>query len=127
MTCTASAGAWTRRRRPPWSTRRRDTYEVSYYDLDPSPGQLRARLGAGCRGRASTSGYLRVDEPFGRSGWPTSTSGCCKEGGTPYEHALAIQDYLRTSGGFTYSLALEPRQGLLRADRPTWTRSATSW
>ena len=30
-----------------------------------------------------------------------------KEGDTPYAHALAIQDYLRTSGGFTYSLALD--------------------
>ena len=29
-----------------------------------------------------------------------------KADGTPYEHALAIQDYLRTSGGFTYSLTL---------------------
>ena len=50
--------------------------------------------------------YLRVD---GRSAERVADldGRLLKEGDTPYAHALAIQDYLRTSGGFTYSLALE--------------------
>ena len=81
------------------------SYEVSYYDLDPSPGQLE-RASAQDHADSVDQRYLRLDS---RSAERVADldGRLLKAGDTPYAHALAIQDYLRTSGGFTYSLALE--------------------
>ena len=75
-------------------------------------------------GRRRPARYLRVD---GRPGERVADLDrrLLKAGDTPYEHALAIQDYLRTSGGFTYSLTLRTASDCA-GRRPTSTRSAAS-
>jgi hypothetical protein len=60
--------------------------------------------------------YLRVDDRSA-SRVADLDKKLLQDGASPYEHAMAIQDYLRTGGGFTYSLTLTTEKD--RAGRPT--------
>ena len=83
-----------------------DSYELAYDDLNPSRRQLEEAR-ADLPGDDPQTRYLRVDEQSGARVADLDKR-LLKSDGSPYEHALAIQDYLRTSGGFTYSLTLAP-------------------
>jgi transglutaminase-like putative cysteine protease len=91
------------------------SYEVSYYDINPTRRQLE-QAGTELPGSAPAQRYLRVD-PRSASRVADLNKRLLRDDASPYEHALAIQDYLRTSGGFTYSLTLTPARD--SAGRPT--------
>jgi transglutaminase-like putative cysteine protease len=86
---------------------RPDSYAVSYWRLEPTPKMLQT---------ASTTGSLDGG-PFGNDLFPDERSATTinalserltADQPSPYDKAMAIQEYLRTTGGFTYSLTLAP-------------------
>jgi transglutaminase-like putative cysteine protease len=86
---------------------RPDSYTVSYWDLQPSTAMLRSSPPASERTRSLFDLDLSLNGPYvGRVAALTKqlTSGI----NSAYDKAMAIQQYLRTDGGFTYSLTLAP-------------------
>ena len=86
---------------------RPDAYQVTFRELNLTPAQLAAGIQGGDNGSndPSVNASLGLDPGSGseiRALADKVTAGAK----TPYEQAVAIQAYLRTSGGFTYSLDL---------------------
>jgi transglutaminase-like putative cysteine protease len=86
---------------------RPDSYSVAYWDLQPTKAILRSSPPISEHTRNLFSLDLTLDGPYvGRVTALTKrlTSGI----NSAYDKAMAIQQYLRTDGGFTYSLILAP-------------------
>jgi len=87
---------------------RPDSYTASYWRLDPPATMLRSTPPLSETNRTLFDMDLRVDGPS--SGPVTTLSERLTAGKTSdYDRAMAIQQYLRADGGFTYSLTLAPR------------------
>ncbi|MDO5696570.1 MAG: DUF3488 and transglutaminase-like domain-containing protein [Dermatophilus congolensis] len=79
-------------------------YEMTYLTLQPTPEQL----------RAAPSGLAVIDDVdpvLDTSGISANTSRVAaqvtNDADTPYDQAVALQNWFRSEGGFTYSLDLE--------------------
>lgn len=86
---------------------RPDSYTVSYWDLQPTMAILRSSPPVSDPTRSLFGLDLSLNGPYvGRVTTLTKqlTSGI----NSAYDKAMAIQQYLRTDGGFTYSLTLAP-------------------
>ena len=81
-------------------------YEVSFWDVEPDPATLRAAL-PGTDNRVVDSRDLQVDAASGARVTELARS-VTRGHSTPYDRALAIQEFLRSNGGFSYSLTLAP-------------------
>jgi transglutaminase-like putative cysteine protease len=82
-------------------------YKASYWVLDPTPAMLRDSRPIPARDRYLFDLDLTLNGPYVRK--VTSLTGQVTAGKTtPYDKAMAIQQYLRADGGFGYSLILAP-------------------
>jgi transglutaminase-like putative cysteine protease len=102
---------------------RPDSYSASYWQVEPTTTMLRRAPSLADSERNLFDLDLRLDGPYvGRVTDLTQqlTAGKTSE----YERAMAIQQYLRADGGFTYSLTLAPSGNELNgslADRDALT------
>jgi transglutaminase-like putative cysteine protease len=86
---------------------RPDSYTVSYLHLEPAAAMLRSAPPLTDRERYLFDLDLRLEEPYVER--VTALTGQITVGKTSgYDKAMAIQEYLRTDGGFSYSLTLAP-------------------
>jgi transglutaminase-like putative cysteine protease len=86
---------------------RPDSYSASYWRLEPTPTMLANIPPMSDRDRLAFADDLRLDGPS--AGFVTALSERLTTGKTSeYDKAMAIQQYLREGGGFTYSLTLAP-------------------
>ena len=86
---------------------RPDSYTATYWDLAPTTAMLRSAPALTDSQRSLFDLDLRLDGPYvGRVTALTQTLTADKT--TVYDKAMAIQQYLRADGGFTYSLILAP-------------------
>lgn len=86
---------------------RPDSYAVSYWRLEPTATMLESTSSLSDRDRVPFFVDLKLDGPS--AGSVTDLSGRLTSGKTSdYDKAMAIQQYLRATGGFTYSLTLAP-------------------
>ena len=86
---------------------RPDSYSASYWRLEPTPTMLANIPPISDRDRLAFAEDLRLDGPS--AGFVMSLSQRLTTGKTSeYAKAMAIQQYLREGGGFTYSLTLAP-------------------
>jgi transglutaminase-like putative cysteine protease len=86
---------------------RPDAYKVSYWQVEPTAAMLRNALPLGDRDRYLFDLDLRLDGPYvGRV--TALTERLTRGKSSAYDKAMAIQQYLRADGGFTYSLTLAP-------------------
>jgi len=86
---------------------RPDSYTASYWDLEPTAAMLRGAPALTDSQRYLFDLDLRLDGPYvGRVTALTQTLTADKT--SVYDKAMAIQQYLRADGGFTYSLTLAP-------------------
>jgi transglutaminase-like putative cysteine protease len=86
---------------------RPDSYTASYWDLAPTAAMLREAPALTDSQRYLFDLDLRLDGPYvGRVTALTQTLTADKT--SVYDKAMAIQQYLRADGGFTYSLTLAP-------------------
>ena len=79
-------------------------YRLSYLELDPTPQLLREPQGR----HRGLRDALRTDGASPTLVDTTMQIVADAEADTPYDQALAIQEWLRSSGNFTYSLELAP-------------------
>ena len=86
---------------------RPDSYAVSYWHLQPTATMLRNAPSVSNRDRHLFDLDLRLEEPYVEK--VTALTERLTAGKTStYNQAMAIQQYLRADGGFTYSLTLAP-------------------
>jgi transglutaminase-like putative cysteine protease len=86
---------------------RPDSYTASYWQLKPTVAELENTPPMSERDRHTFDVELAVDGPS--AGPVTSLSDRLTSGKkSDYDKAMAIQQYLRATGGFTYSLTLAP-------------------
>jgi len=86
---------------------RPDSYQVAYWRLEPTAATLRSTTPVSDRDRLAFETDLRLDGPS--TGPITELSQRLTDGATSeYDKAMAIQEYLRSDGGFSYSLTLAP-------------------
>ena len=86
---------------------RLDSYTVSYWRLQPTTAMLRNAATLSDRARYLFDLDLRLEEPY--TALVTALTTKVTAGRTSaYDKAMAIQEYLRADGGFTYSLTLAP-------------------
>ena len=86
---------------------RPDSYTASYWRLEPTATMLASTPSLSDRDRHLFDLDLLLDEPS--AGPVTALSKRLTTGKTSvYDKAMAIQQYLRATGGFTYSLTLAP-------------------
>ena len=84
-----------------------DSYTISYWELTPTATMLRSAPALTDRERYLFGLDLRLDGPY--VGRVTALTQQLTAGKTSaYDKAMAIQQYLRADGGFTYSLTLAP-------------------
>jgi transglutaminase-like putative cysteine protease len=84
---------------------RPDSYTVSYWELAPTANLLRSAPALTDHERYLFDLDLRLDGPY--VGTVTTLTNQLTNGVTSaYDKAMAIQQYLRADGGFTYSLTL---------------------
>jgi transglutaminase-like putative cysteine protease len=84
---------------------RPDSYTVSYWHLQPTATMLRSAPSVSDRDRNLFDLDLRLEEPYVER--VTSLTERLTAGkSSAYDKAMAIQQYLRVDGGFTYSLTL---------------------
>ena len=93
---------------------RPESYTVSYWRLEPTPAMLRgasATPGEGSGiGEPDVSGDEDVSADVDIFGVISDLSKRLTAGkASAYDQAMAIQEYLRSTGGFTYSLQLAPQ------------------
>ena len=81
-------------------------YDVAFWQVEPDPATLRAAL-PGTDNRVVDARDLQVD-PLSRDRVTALAKAVTRGRATPYDRALAIQEFLRSTGGFTYSLTLAP-------------------
>jgi transglutaminase-like putative cysteine protease len=88
---------------------RPDSYAVSYWRLDPSPAMLKSAsvIPDGDISDLSDDLIVAIGERSGESIHALSDRLTTDEP-SAYDKAMAIQQYLRATGGFTYSLTLAP-------------------
>ncbi len=88
--------------------KRPDSYTVSYLRLEPTAAMLRNAPPLSNRERPLFDLDLRLEEPYVER--VTALSAEVTAGkSSVYDKAMAIQQYLRADGGFSYSLKLAPR------------------
>ena len=86
---------------------RPDSYRASYMRLEPSAAMLRSAPPLSDRERFLFDLDLRLEQPYATK--VTALTHQLTDGeGSIYDKAMAIQQYLRADGGFTYSLTLAP-------------------
>lgn len=86
---------------------RPDSYTASYWRLEPTATMLRGGRSLDASDRDPFVSDLSVDGPYRAR--VTALAELVTTGAiSPYDQAIAIQQYLRASGGFTYSLTLAP-------------------
>ena len=86
---------------------RPDSYTASYWHLQPTATMLRSAPSVSDRDRHLFDLDLTLNEPYvGRVTALTERLSAGKS--SAYDKAMAIQQYLRDDGGFTYSLTLAP-------------------
>ena len=86
---------------------RLDSYTVSYWRLEPTAAMLRSTAPLSDRERFLFDLDLRLEQPY--TGLVTALTKKVTAGQTSaYDKAMAIQEYLRANGGFSYSLTLAP-------------------
>jgi transglutaminase-like putative cysteine protease len=86
---------------------RPDSYTVSYWRLEPPTTMLESTSSLSNRDRVPFGVDLKLDGPS--AGSVTDLEARLTTGKTSdYDKAMAIQQYLRATGGFTYSLTLAP-------------------
>ena len=86
---------------------RPDNYTAFYWRLEPTATMLRSAPSLRGRDRSPFAMDLKLDGPS--AGPVTALSEQLTTGQiSDYDKALAIQQYLRATGGFTYSLTLAP-------------------
>jgi transglutaminase-like putative cysteine protease len=86
---------------------RPESYTVSYLHLQPTAAMLRSASPVAESDRPLFDLDLRLEGPYvQRVSQLTET--LTKDKGSSYDKAMAIQEYLRSEGGFTYSLTLAP-------------------
>lgn len=88
---------------------RPDSYSVTYREVNVAGAQLRAGIPGGATGQddPQVTGSLGIDPgsaPVVNDIAAKVTAGAT----TPYDAAVAIQNWFRTTGDFTYSLTLAP-------------------
>jgi transglutaminase-like putative cysteine protease len=89
---------------------RPDSYTVSYWQMQPTTTMLRSAPSLTDRQRDLFDLDMRLDGPY--VGRVTALTQQLTDGKTSeYDRAMAIQQYLRADGGFTYSLTLAPPAG----------------
>lgn len=87
--------------------RRPDAYTASYWHLDPTTAMLQRAPALDEGDRQLFDPDLTLKGPY--SGKVTALTKQLIAGkASPYDRAMAIQQYLRADGGFTYSLTLAP-------------------
>ncbi len=87
--------------------RRPVAYTATYWQLEPTAAMLRSAPALPDRDRRLFELELTLNGPY--AGRVTALAGRLTTGlPSPYDRAMAIQQYLRTEGGFSYSLALAP-------------------
>jgi transglutaminase-like putative cysteine protease len=83
------------------------TYTASYWHLEPTVAMLQSAPALPDRDRRLFDLDLTLNGPY--VGTVTQLSEQLTAGlSSPYDRAMAIQQYLRTDGGFSYSLTLAP-------------------
>jgi len=86
---------------------RPDSYSVSYWHLQPTATMLRSAPSVSDLDRDLFYLDLRLEEPYVEK--VTALTDRLTAGkSSAYDKAMAIQQYLRVDGGFTYSLTLAP-------------------
>ena len=86
---------------------RPESYTVSYWDVEPTAAMLRSAPPISDSERYLFDLDLRLEQPY--IGKVTALSEQLTAGkSSTYDKAMAIQQYLRADGGFTYSLTLAP-------------------
>jgi transglutaminase-like putative cysteine protease len=86
---------------------RPESYKVSYLHLEPTAETLRSASTVSESDQRLYELDLRLDGPYvPRVSKLTETLTAGKD--SAYDKAMAIQEYLRSDGGFTYSLTLAP-------------------
>ncbi|MDQ5840178.1 MAG: transglutaminase domain-containing protein, partial [Chloroflexota bacterium] len=86
---------------------RPDAYTVSYWSVEATPKMLQTASTNGSVDGGSFGNDLILDEPSATT--INALAGrLTADRATPYDKAMAIQQYLRDTGGFTYSLTLAP-------------------
>lgn len=88
-------------------TRRPSTYSVQYLQLTPTPAMLRGSL-AGTGTEADTTRFDLFQDRDSAETVSTLALNLTRDKTNPYDQAMAIQQFLRSDGGFTYSLTLAP-------------------
>lgn len=84
------------------------SYTTSYWRLEPTPAMLQsASANPSDRAFSVERDFLVLDERSGRT-ISTLSERLTTNKASDYDKAMAIQQYLRASGGFTYSLTLAP-------------------
>jgi transglutaminase-like putative cysteine protease len=86
---------------------RPDSYTVSYLRLEPTAAMLRSAPPLSDRERFLFDLDLRLEKPYVETVSTLSEQLTAGKTST-YDKAMAIQEYLRADGGFTYSLTLAP-------------------
>ena len=94
-----------------------ERYRLSYLELEPSAQRLRAPQGR----HRGLQDALRVDGASPRLIETAQQVVTAADAATPYDQALAIQEWLRSSGGFTYSLDLAPAPAGMSEQDAAWT------
>jgi transglutaminase-like putative cysteine protease len=86
---------------------RPESYKASYLHLNPTAQMLRSAPPLSASDQQLYDFDLRLDGPY-VDRVSTLTETLTRDKGSSYDKAMAIQEYLRADGGFTYSLTLAP-------------------
>ena len=90
-----------------FSPQRPDSYGFTYREIDVTREQLQTGISGGSSGRADPEVQAStLPEPSIGTQIRSITDSVTQGTGSSYDAAVAIQDWLRGSGGFTYSLQL---------------------
>ncbi|HEY5246946.1 MAG TPA: DUF3488 and transglutaminase-like domain-containing protein [Dermatophilaceae bacterium] len=88
-------------------SQRPDSYSVSYSSLEPTETMLQSATGLADSERSLFNLDLRLEAPYAAK-VSALTDQLTADKSSSYDKAMAIQQYLRADGGFTYSLTLAP-------------------
>jgi len=90
-----------------FSPQRPDSYGVTYREVDVTRDQLQAGISGGSSGRADPEVQAStLPEPSIGAQIRLATDSVTQGTDNAYDAAVAIQEWLRSNGGFTYSLQL---------------------
>ncbi|MEP7193125.1 MAG: DUF3488 and transglutaminase-like domain-containing protein [Actinomycetota bacterium] len=94
---------------------RPDSYTVSYWQVNPTATMLRDTVSLSDRERSLFDLDMRLEGPYVEN-ITALTRRLTADKTSEYDKAMAIQQYLREDGGFTYSLTLTPPPASQAAD-----------